>query len=519
MLNKLNLDKGLVNACFETARQIAQDVTSFVDVRTTVSIERAVARLIGIDGVDDFDIPLPNVLVDHIVEKGGLANGVSYYLGNAILQTGKEPQRIAEMVSRGEIDLIALPRSSESNVRREMKELCLAGLAKIVAIKEARHDHRRQHGGQLPMIYVVIATGDVYEDVRHAEAAANYGADIIAVIRSTAQSLLDYVPYGPTTEGYGGTFATQMNFRIMRAALDDWFEKNGRYVRLSSFSSGLCMPEIALIGALEGLDNMVNDALYGILYRDINIGRTLVDQKISRMLTGFSGLVINTGEDNYLRTADAVRAAPSVVASHLINYHLALDAGLAEDQIGLGHSFEIDPSFPNSYLYEWAQAQLIRELFPHCPIKYMPPTRHMNGNLFRTHACDTLFNLAGISTHQGILLVGVPTEGIHTPHIQDRILGLENVRYVFDSARSLGDEIYFRPDGIVQSRAKEVLLSANEILEKIKETGLFAAIEGGIFGDVQRGAEDGRGKEGVILKGESYFNPLAELIQGDNSWM
>ena len=41
-------------------------------------------------------------------------------------------------------------------------------------------------------------------------------------------------------------------------------------MRLSSFCSGLCMPEIAAMGAIEGFDNMVNDALYGILYRDIN---------------------------------------------------------------------------------------------------------------------------------------------------------------------------------------------------------------------------------------------------------
>ena len=54
-----------------------------------------------------------------------------------------------------------------------------------------------------------------------ARAAAQAGADIIAVIRSTAQSLLDYVPHGATTEGYGGTYATQENFRIMREALDD----------------------------------------------------------------------------------------------------------------------------------------------------------------------------------------------------------------------------------------------------------------------------------------------------------
>ena len=41
---------------------------------------------------------------------------------------------------------------------------------------------------------------------------------MIAVIRATAQWLLDYVPYGATTEGFGGTYATQENFRIMRAA-------------------------------------------------------------------------------------------------------------------------------------------------------------------------------------------------------------------------------------------------------------------------------------------------------------
>ena len=44
---------------------------------------------------------------------------------------------------------------------------------------------------------------------------------MIAVIRTTAQSLLDYVPYGETTEGFGGTYATQENFRLMRAALDE----------------------------------------------------------------------------------------------------------------------------------------------------------------------------------------------------------------------------------------------------------------------------------------------------------
>src|SRR2546430_8424872 len=169
-----------------------------------------------------------------------------------------------------------------------------------------------------------------------AQAAARQGADVIAVIRSTAQSLLDYVPFGPTTEGYGGTFATQENFRTMRAALDEWSQKNGRYVRLSSFCSGLCMPEIAAMGAIEGYDNMVNDALYGILYRDINPVRGLIDQRSSRMINGYFGVVINTGEDNYLRTAEAISAAPSVTASQFINYQLAPASGVPDEPIALG---------------------------------------------------------------------------------------------------------------------------------------------------------------------------------------
>ncbi len=73
--------------------------------------------------------------------------------------------------------------------------------------------------GPKPYLYVIVATGNIYEDVLQAQAAGRQGADIIAVIRTTGQSLLDFVPYGATTEGFGGTYATQENFRIMRKAL------------------------------------------------------------------------------------------------------------------------------------------------------------------------------------------------------------------------------------------------------------------------------------------------------------
>jgi beta-lysine 5,6-aminomutase alpha subunit len=266
------------------------------------------------------------------------------------------------------------------------------------------------------------------------------------------------------------------------------------------------------MGALEGFDNMVNDALYGILYRDINIVRGLIDQRVSRMINGWFGVTINTGEDNYLRTADGIEAAPSVTASQFINHQLARDSGVPDAQIGLGDAFEIDLPVTNGFLYEWAQAQLTRELFPDCPVKYMPPTRHMDGNLFRTHATDALFNLVTIATGQGIQTIGVPTEGIFTPHIHDRVLGLQNVDYVFNTARDLGEEIEFKTGGIIQTRAQEVLAGAHALLEQIADVGLFAAIGAATFGDVSRKVDDGRGIEGIVQTAPGYCNPLIELM-------
>jgi beta-lysine 5,6-aminomutase alpha subunit len=516
---KLDLDAGVIADCRAAAAQIAAQVGEEIAAKTTVSVERTLARLLGVDGANGLDAPLPNVLVDHLRDHGELGRGIAYWIGNALLaRPGATPQSLAEAVDRGELDLVSLPRAADDAIVARIGGEYERRIGAIGAAMSKRRERRERLGESPPPLrYVLTATGNVYEDVVHGLAVAQAGGDIVAVIRSTAQSLLDYVPYGPTTEGYGGTFATQANFAIMREALDRWSERNGRYVRLSSFCSGLCMPEIAAMGAIEGFDNMVNDALYGILYRDINPVRGLIDQRVSRMINGYFGVTINTGEDNYLRTADAVEAAPSVTASQFINRQLALDSGVPDELIALGDAYEIDTPVKNSLLLEWAQAQLTRELFPECPVKYMPPTRHMDGNLYRTHATDSLFNLVTIATDQGIQTIGVPTEGIFTPHVHDRVIGLENVNYVFNAAHDLGEEIEFKRGGIIQSRAQEVLARAHELLAQIAERGLFAALGEGVFGDVPRQVDEGRGTDGIVAVQDGYLNPAVELMRGASS--
>src|SRR5260221_12526047 len=115
------------------------------------------------------------------------------------------------------------------------------------------------------------------------------------------------------------------------------------------------MPEIAYLGAVERLDMLLNDAMYGILFRDITPKRTLCDQYFSRRIIARAGIIINTGEDNYLTTADAVEAAHTVVTSQFINEAFARLAGLPDELMGLAHAFEIDKTIADSLLLELGQ--------------------------------------------------------------------------------------------------------------------------------------------------------------------
>jgi len=512
-VNKLNLDFSLVEGAKKLAKDIANDTQMFIDKHTTTSIERTICRLLGIDGVDEFGVPLPNLVVDHVQQKGLINNGIALYLGNTILHTNLSPQNIAEKISKEQLNIAEIPLNDISEINKALYSLTQKNLDIIKRNKQDREKLINRYGEKTePLLYLIVATGNIFEDMVQAQAAARQGADVIAVIRSTGQSLLDYVPYGATKEGFGGTYATQENFRLMRSALDKVSEEEGRYIRLTNYCSGLCMPEIAAMGAFERVDMMLNDALYGILFRDINMQRTIIDQYFSRMINAYAGVIINTGEDNYLTTDDAYDAAHTVLASQFINEQFAKLAGLSEEQMGLGHAFEMNPELENGFVYELAQAQMAREIFPNAPLKYMPPTKYMTGNIFKGHVQDALFNIITILTHQRIHLLGMLTEAIHTPFMSDRALSIENAKYIFKNMKDLGDEIVFKEGGIMQRRASEVLKKAFELLTAIEKEGLFKTIEKGIFAQIKRSIDGGKGLNGVIPKSKEYFNPFSEIM-------
>lgn len=514
---KLNLDRDKVDRCRELADHLVHPIQKYIDLHSTVSIERATLRLLGLNHAEDKmagePYPLANLVIDKI-DKRKLASGIATWLAAAKIKNPRyDLHKICLKIAQGEIDLNELQEPAQDVVRKTIQPLVNDAMKMFETGRRHRENMRNRFSYQPPPLrYVIVATGNIHEDVKQAVAAARQGADIIAVIRSTAQSLLDYVPHGATTEGFGGTYATQENFKIMRQALNDVSFELNRYVRLCNYSSGLCMPEIAALGAQENLDYLLNDAMYGILFRDINMKRTFVDQHFSRLVIAKAGIVIQTGEDNYLTTADAFENHHQVLASQFINEQFAKRAGLREEQIGLGHAFEMDPNIEDSFIYEIAMAQLVRDVFPRHPIKYMPPTRHKTGDIMFGHVLDTLFNVAGAATNQIVQLLGMPTEAIHNPLLQDRFASLKNANYVFKASKSLFDEVQFSPNGKLTRRARTVLDETHHYLQKINEIGLMEAIEKGFFAEMKRARDGGRGLEGIFQKARKYYNPFLEKL-------
>ena len=166
MESKLNLNLDLVAKARASASKVADDVQEFIDVHTTVTVERAVCRLLGIDGVNDVDVPLPNVVVDHMQEKGILPGGASFYIGNAMVEYGLDPQGVADKVNSGEIDLSRVPVHSTEEIRGAIMPVVNATLERINKNVATRNAFLKEFGDKEgPYLYIIVATGNIFEDI------------------------------------------------------------------------------------------------------------------------------------------------------------------------------------------------------------------------------------------------------------------------------------------------------------------------------------------------------------------
>jgi beta-lysine 5,6-aminomutase alpha subunit len=98
--------------------------------------------------------------------------------------------------------------------------------------------------------------------------------------------------------------------------------------------------------------------------------------------------------------------------------------------------------------------------------------------------------------------------------MSDRALAIENAQYIFRTMAHLGEELEFKEGGRIQNRANEVLTKATDLLVEIEKLGLFATLEKGVFADIKRPKDGGKGLAGVVTKAPEYINPFVDAMKG-----
>ena len=157
---QIGLNPSQVKIVKDLADKIAGQVEEFVKSRSSVSVERAILRLYGVDGIDKEGVPLPNTLVEMLRKKDRLSSGVSKHFAAAMLKTGKDASSTAQMIANGDIDFGNITDFSRADILKQEEKLC----DYAVSILDRTRKTKKQKQAKFPVPpnpwkYLIVATG------------------------------------------------------------------------------------------------------------------------------------------------------------------------------------------------------------------------------------------------------------------------------------------------------------------------------------------------------------------------
>src|SRR5580658_9714058 len=138
MQTRLNLDPAVVREARELAARAGQPIVDMARTHTTVSVERAVLRLAGLQGADPDGMPWVNRLADAIRETTGLEHGVTLPAWDALLGGGYDDlAALADAAAQGKVQF-RIPVGDDARRARAAASAALAGGFRRIDANRAR---------------------------------------------------------------------------------------------------------------------------------------------------------------------------------------------------------------------------------------------------------------------------------------------------------------------------------------------------------------------------------------------
>lgn|GEM_PF-11477 len=364
-----------------------------------------------------------------------------------------------------------------------------------------------------------IASGRFEDDLRRMRMAAWHGADHIMVIRTAGQSHYDGLIEG-TPEGVGGVPISRKQVRATRRALD-WVEREvGRPINFHSYVSGVAGPEIAVMFAEEGVNGAHQDPQYNVLYRNVNMLRSMVDAACAKRLMAWAGMLQIDGAHNANATArEAWQVMPELLVQHAINCAYSVAAGMEPAQVALSTVPPTAPPAP-ALRMDLPYAVTLRRLFRGYRFRAHQNTRYIESDEREATVTHVLNLLISRLTSVDVQSTITPDEGRNVPWHYNNVRALDTAKQALVGLDGLLDQVALRYDGELGVRARELTERAVLFLEEILAVGgYFRAVEQGFFVDsglypvrrgdgIKRQIDGGVGAGSIVPRAGDYLAPV-----------
>ena len=371
----------------------------------------------------------------------------------------------------------------------------------------------------LPVITTEIASGRFEDDIRRMRMTAHHGADHIMVIRTAGQSHFDGLIEG-SPQGIGGVPVTRKQVRAQRKALDIIEDEVGRPINFHSYVSGVAGPDIAVMFAEEGVNGVHQDPQYNVLYRNVNMVRSMVDACECKKLIQWADQAQIDGAHNANATAkDAWKVMPELLVQHALNSVFSAKVGVPKENICLSTVPPSSTPGPSVYM-DLPYAIALRDLFSEYRMRAQMHTKYIESSTRDSTVTHVLNMMISKLTSVDIQSTITPDEGRNVPWHIYNIEALDTAKQALLAMDGLMEMVELKKDGPLREKARELKERAVLFLEEIISTGgYFKAVEEGFFVDsgyyperlgtgIKRQIDGGIGVDTVVKREKDYLAPV-----------
>jgi hypothetical protein len=378
---------GEVESIRRQAADIAAGLSKTARRSATIAQERAVLRMVGVDGLDLEGRPLAASLAERYCgsDPARLAHGVLLPFVVAMLEYDLPAHELAVEGVRGAVDLCLeaelLDRPDRlAGAERLASQLLDSAFARFDANRTAAREMREVLGvSDEPWLAVALRASEVESAAGEIGVVVGAGADVVQIrvpaswefAEARRQVGLDTPdafegrgragresrPGGrrwraqpersarPARSGAGPVPAgSQRGLASLRTAADEAAAERGRYASLMTVTSAFAAPEQAVVAAFERIDLVEADPIREIVEDNVDPERALADHAFAHRLQARAGCRVVMGPGPLALGADVASGLPSDAATRAgrslalqaLGVELALVDGLPAERLLIG---------------------------------------------------------------------------------------------------------------------------------------------------------------------------------------